>query len=32
VHDPYYDNKFKEVFDTLNEAGDIIIDNLKLKS
>ena len=31
VHDPYYDGKFGEVFDVLNEAGDIIIENLKLK-
>ncbi|MGE5357211.1 MAG: low molecular weight protein-tyrosine-phosphatase [Deltaproteobacteria bacterium] len=29
VHDPYYDNKFKEVFDTINEAGNLIIEKLK---
>lgn len=31
VHDPYYDGKFGEVFDVLNDAGDIIIDNIKHK-
>lgn len=31
VHDPYYDGTFQEVFDVIDKAGDIIIENLKKK-
>lgn len=30
VHDPYYDGRFQDVYDILNEAGDKIIENLNL--
>lgn len=32
VHDPYYDGTFQEVFDVIDKAGDLIIENLKKES
>ena len=32
VHDPYYDGTFQEVFNVIDKAGDIIIENFKKKS